>query len=167
VKGSAIFLQAVVVLIGIGALSFLLWEPHIEGRNANATPYEIYFKDPFLAFAYVASIPFFGALHQAFKVLGYAGQNEVFSHASVRGLRTIKYCAISIIGFAAVGEIFIVFGESDDRAGGVFIGILIAFGSIVVAAVAALFERILQNAVDMKSENERHRGAQTNVQRSP
>jgi hypothetical protein len=128
----------------------MLWEPHVEGRNAHATLYEIYFKDPFLAYAYIASIPFFMALYQAFKVLGYAGQNKVFSQAAVKALRTIKYCAISIIGFVAVGEIFIMLGNSDDRAGGVFIGILISFGSIVIAIVAAMFERILQNAVDIK-----------------
>src|SRR5882757_4418154 len=64
------FLQAVIVLIGIGALALMLWEPHIEGRNAHATLFEIYFKDPFLAYAYIASIPFFVALYQAFKVLG-------------------------------------------------------------------------------------------------
>ncbi|NJD22996.1 MAG: DUF2975 domain-containing protein, partial [Melioribacter sp.] len=28
-KRSAIFLQAVIVLIGIGALALMLWEPHI------------------------------------------------------------------------------------------------------------------------------------------
>ena len=32
--------------------------------------------------------------------------------------------------------------------------ILITFGSIVVATAAAMFERILQNAVDIKSEND-------------
>ncbi len=66
-----IFLQAVTVLIGIGALALMLWEPHLEGRNAHATPFEIYFKDPFLSYAYLASIPFFVALHQAFNALGY------------------------------------------------------------------------------------------------
>jgi len=142
------------VLIGIGALTLMLWEPHIEGRNAHATLFEIYFKDPFLAYAYIASIPFFVALYQAFKVFGYAGQNKVFSQAAVKALRTIKYCAIAIIGFVAVGEIFIMLGNSDDRAGGVFMGILITFGSIVIATAAAMFERILQNAVDIKSENE-------------
>src|SRR5438876_9302805 len=101
----------------------MLWEPHLEGRNVHATPFEIYFKDPFLAYAYIASIPFFVALFQAFKVLGYAGQNKVFSQAAVKALRTIKYCAIAIIGFVAIGELFIVFGNSDDRAGGVFLGI--------------------------------------------
>src|SRR3954452_17459557 len=118
-KGSTIFLQVVVVLIGLGALTLLLWEPHLEGRNAHATLFEIYFKDPFLAYAYIASISFFVALYQAFKVLEYAGQKKLFSRAALKALRTIKYCAIAIIGFVAVGEIFIMLGDSDDRAGGV------------------------------------------------
>ncbi|OGR42753.1 MAG: hypothetical protein A2X35_01475 [Elusimicrobia bacterium GWA2_61_42] len=141
-RSPAIFLQAVVVLIGAGALGFMLWEPHIEGRNAQATLFEIYFKDPFLAYAYIGSIPFFAALYQAFKVLGYAGQDKVFPQAAVKALRTIKYCALATIGFVALGEIFIVLGESDDRAGGVFMGVLITFGAIVAAAAAARFERI-------------------------
>ena len=45
-------------------------------------------------------------------------------------------------------------GDSDDRAGGVFMGILITFASIVVATAMAVLERALQNAVDMKSEND-------------
>src|SRR5499426_3723603 len=101
-RGSTIFLQMVIVLIGIGALALMLWEPHIEGRNAHATLFEIYFKDPFLAYAYIGSIPFFVALYQAFKVLGYAGQNKIFSQAAVKALRTIKYCAIAIVGFVSV-----------------------------------------------------------------
>jgi len=153
-RGSTIFLQVVIVLIAIGSLALMLWEPHIEGRNAHATPFEIYFKDPFLAYAYVASIPFFVALYQAFKVLGYAGQNKVFPQAAVNALRTIKYCAIAIIGFVAGAEIFIMLGDSDDRAGGVFMGILFTFGSIVIATAAAMFQRVLQNAVDIKSEND-------------
>ena len=150
-RGAIMFLKAVLVLIGIGALALLLWEPHIEGRNAHATLFEIYFKDPFLAYAYIASISFFVALYQAFKVLGYVGQNRVFSPAAVRALRTIKYCAMAIIGFVVVGEIFILLGNSDDRAGGVFMGILITFGSIVIATAASMFQRKLQKAVDIKS----------------
>jgi hypothetical protein len=141
-----IFLQAVIVLFGIGALALMLWEPHIEGRNAHAMFFEIYFKDPFLAYAYLASIPFFVALYQAFKVLRYIGQNKAFSQATVKALRTIKFCALAIIGFVAVGELFIMLGNSDDRAGGVFMGILITFGSVIIATAATTFERILQNA---------------------
>ena len=113
-RSSTIFLQIVIVLIGIGALALMLWEPHIEGRNAHATLFQIYFNDPFLAYAYIASISFFVALYQAFKVLGYARQNKVFSKASVKALRTIKYCAIAIVGFVAIGEIFILFANSAN-----------------------------------------------------
>src|SRR5215831_5950964 len=115
-----IFLQAVIVLIGIGALALMLWEPHIEGRNAHATLFEIYFKDPFLAYAYLASIPFFIALYQAFKVLGYVRQNKTFSQATVKALRTIKYCAIAIIGFVAVSAVFFLSSDPDERPQGVF-----------------------------------------------
>ena len=146
-RSSTIFLQVVIVALGIGTLALLLWEPHIEGRNVHATLFEIYFKDPFLAYAYIASLSFFVALYQAFKVLGYAGQNKIFSQAAVNALRTIKFCAIAIIGFVAVGEIFIMLGNSDDRPPAIFMGILIIFGSIVIATAAAMFERILQNAV--------------------
>ena len=142
------------MFIGIGALALLLWEPQIEGVNAHATNFEIYFKDPFLALVYIGSIPFFVALYQAFKALGYAGQNKVFSPEAVKALRTIKYCALAIIGFVMVEEIFIMLvNSSDDRAGGVFMGVLITFGSIVIATAAGMFERIFQNAVDIKSEN--------------
>jgi hypothetical protein len=154
-RSSTIFLQVVVVLIGIGALALLLWEPHIEGRNAQATLLEIYFKDPFLAYAYTASIAFFTGLYQAFKVLGYVRQNKTFSQATVKALRTIKYCAMAIIGFVAVGVIFILMsGDKDDRPAGVFMSFLITFASIVTATAAAVFERILQNAADIKSEND-------------
>src|SRR3954470_8837135 len=122
-KGSTIFLQVVIVFIGIGALAFMLWEPHIEGVNAHATLSEMYFN-PFVVYAYIASIPFFVALYQAFKVLGYAGQNRIFSQEAVKALRTIKYCALAIIGFVAVSIIFMIGGDRDDRPGGIFMRIL-------------------------------------------
>ncbi len=154
-RSSTIFLQVVIVLIGIGALALLLWEPHIEGRNAHATLFEIYFKDPFLAWAYTASIAFFTALYQAFKLLGYIRRNEVFSQHSVRALGTIKYCAMTLVAFLVAAEAYLfIVRPGDDIAGGVFMCNLIIFASSVIATAAAVFERTLQNAVDMKSEND-------------
>ena len=155
-KGSTIFLQVVIVLIGIGSLALLLWEPHVEGRNAHATLFQIYFNDPFLAYAYTASIAFFVALYQAFKLLGYAGRGEVFSQRAVKALRTIKYCAMSLVGFLVGAEayFFIVTRGKDDIAGGVMMGLLLIFVSAVVATAAAVFERTLQSAVELKSEND-------------
>jgi hypothetical protein len=44
--------------------------------------------------------------------------------------------------------------DDDDGPQGVVMRVFIIFGSIVVATVAAMFERIFQNAVDIKSEND-------------
>ena len=94
------------------------------------------------------------ALNHAINVLGYIGENNPFSQPTLKALRTIRLSALAIIGFVALGELFIMLGNSDDRAGGVFMGILITFGSAVIATAAAMFERVLQNAVDIKSEND-------------
>lgn len=153
-RSSTLFLQAVVVVFGLAALAFLLFEPHFEGRNAHATVFEVYFKDPLLAYVYLASVPFFVALYQAFKVLGHAGENKVFSPAAVHALRTIKYCAIAMIGFTLLSFVFVPFAEGDDGPPGVMMRLLAIFPTVVVAAAAAMFERILQNAVELKSEND-------------
>jgi hypothetical protein len=153
-RSSTAFLQFVLVAFGLGILALMLWEPHLEGRNAHATVFQVYFNDPFLAYAYLASIPFFVGLYQAFKVLGYAGQNQVFSQRAVNALRTIKFCALGMIGFVAGAEIFVLMNGGEDRPQGIVMGLAIAFGSIVVATAAATFQRILQNAVDLKSEND-------------
>ena len=155
-RGSTIFLQIVIVLMGIGVLSALLWEPQVEGRNVHATQFEIYFKDPFLAYIYVAFVPFFVCIFQAFKMLGYTRRDEIFSERSVQALRIIKYCAITTAIFILGAEayIFIFVRGTDDVAGGVMMGLFIIFISAVIGTAAAVFERILQNAVDIKSEND-------------
>jgi hypothetical protein len=156
-RSSIIFLQIVIVLIGVAALALLLWEPQVEGVNKNRTNFEIYFQDPFLALVYAGSIPFFIALYQAIRALGYVGRNEVFSPEVVKALRIIKYCALAIIGFVVLEELFILLSGNHDLenpGAPIFMGLLIVLPSIVVATVAAMFERILQNAVDLKSEND-------------
>ena len=155
-RGSTIFLQVVILLFGAGFLALLLWEPQVEGRNVNATQFEIYFKDPFLAYIYLAFVPFFVGLYQAVKMLGYARRDEIFSPRAVRALTTIKYCAIAVALFIIGAEayIFIFVRGTDDVAGGVAMGVIIIFVSAIIATTAAVFERILQKAVDIKSEND-------------
>ena len=152
---SIVFLQAVIVLMGIGALAILIWFPLTEGRATNLDLFSIYF-DPFILYGYAASIAFFVALYQAFKLLRYIGQNKVFSSNSVKTLKSIKYCAIllSILIVAAGLFIRLSHNKEDDPAGFLAICIVTTFVTIIVATAAAIFEKILQNAVDMKSEND-------------
>ena len=145
---SALFLQLAIGLIAAGVLAFLLWEPHLEGRNAHATTFEIYFKDPFLADVYLGSTPFFVALHRAFRLLGHARRDGAFSPAIVEALRTIKRCAIALIGFVAVGVVLIIlFGDPDDRPAGFFMDFLVALAATITAFAATSFARKLQQAL--------------------
>jgi hypothetical protein len=154
-NSSALILQAAVVLIGIGALALMLWEPHIEGRNAHATPFEIYFKDPFLAYVYAGSIPFFVALYRAFGLFGHVRKNGAFSQVTVDALRAIKQCAIALIGFVAGAVVFILmFGDGEDRPAGFFMCLLFTVAASAIAITAAMFARKLQKAL-RRSEGSR------------
>ena len=152
---STVFLQAVIVVIGMVALAILIRFPLTEGRATNLDLFSIY-SDPFILYGYAASIAFFVALFKAFKLLGYIGQNKVFTSNSVGTLRSIKYCAIilSILIVTAGLYIRICHDKEDDPAGFLAICIVTTFVSIVVATAAAIFEKVLQNAIDMKSEND-------------
>lgn len=155
-KSATIFLQAVLVIIGVASLALLLWEPRLESRNAHSTLFQVYFHDPFLAYAYTAAIPFFVALWKAFTILGLVRKNESFSTTTVQAFRTIKYCALITIMFilGAEGYFFIFQKGKDDIAGGVAMGLFLLFTSVITATCAALFEQLLQNAVDIQSEND-------------
>ena len=158
-KNSTIFLQVVIVLIGIVALAIMIRFPLTEGRAVNLDLFSIY-SDPFIIYGYVVSIAFFVALYQAFKLLGYIGQNKVFSLSSVKALRTIKYCAIILSFLIVIAAIYIRISFSvksvtdDDPAGFIAVSIVTTFISIVIATVAAVFEKTLQSAVELKSEND-------------
>ncbi|MBX3060269.1 MAG: DUF2975 domain-containing protein [Anaerolineae bacterium] len=152
-RGSTLFLKVVICLIGIGTLVGLIWLPQLEGRAANLDLIHVYI-DPFIIYAYIGSIPFFVALYQAFKLLGYIEQDQLFSEKAVRALRNIKLCALAIIGFIVAGIVFIILGVEEDPTGVVAMGIYTTFATVVIATATAVFERSLQNAVEIKAEND-------------
>ncbi len=139
----AIFLQAAIVFLGTGILAALLYEPTVEGVNANATSlYDIYFDDPFLAYIYISFVAVFVGLYTAFRLAGYVGQGNACSPQSVRALRTIRYCALSFAGlmFAAMAFLALTNQGQDDIAGGVAVGLFLTVTAFVIAGVSARLE---------------------------
>ena len=150
--GSTLFLKLVLLLIAIGALAGMIRFPQTEGRAANLDLISIY-ADPLIIYGYIASIAFFVGLYQAFKLLNYIDANKAFSPGAVNTLRNIKFASLSLIGFIALAVLYLrFFAHGDDPAGPTALGILVSFALAVIATVAAVFQRLLQNAVDMKSE---------------
>ncbi|MDP4210958.1 MAG: DUF2975 domain-containing protein [Bacteroidota bacterium] len=152
---SIIFLQAVLVLIGIVALFIMIRFPLTERRAQNLDLFSIY-CDPFILYGYASSIAFFVALYKAFKLLGYIKQNKLFSPNAVRTLRSIKYCTIILSMLIAMAGLYIkIFhNKEDDPAGFLAMCTVVTFIFIAVSAAVGVFEKILQNAVDIKTEND-------------
>ncbi|MDR2120047.1 MAG: DUF2975 domain-containing protein [Tannerella sp.] len=140
-----LFLKAAILLIAMAALLWMVWAPQTEGRAANLDLIGIY-TDPFIIYCYIAAIPFFTALFQAFKLTGYVDNEKIFSPSAVKAARSIKYCAITVSVFIILGILYIrLFANGDDPAGVTALGVITAFASIAIATVATVFERFLQN----------------------
>jgi hypothetical protein len=153
-RGSTLFLKVVILLIGIGVLACMLWFPQTEGRAANLSLISIY-TDPFIIYIYIASTPFFVGLYQAFKLLNFIDASKAFSQGAVNTLRNMKFASLSLIGFITLTLLYIrFFAHGDDPAGPTALGILASFAAAVIATAAGVFQKLLQNAVDIKSEND-------------
>ncbi len=149
-RGSTLFLRIVVYLIGLLVLGLCVFVLPAGISSDKTGDYR-----PILAGLYVPAIPFFFALYQAVKILGLIEKNRVFSMRSVRALRGIKYCAIVISALFAVGMPYIFYvADNDDAPGVILLGLVIAGASVVIATAAAVFQTLLQGAVDIKSEND-------------
>jgi hypothetical protein len=72
----------------------------------------------------------------------------------VRALRIIKYCALTTAIFIVGAEAYLFMRGKDDIAGGVMMGGFIILVSAIIATAAAVFDRRLQNAVEIRSEND-------------
>lgn len=155
-KRETLFLKFVVVLMGLPVLALCIFVlPKITEFFAELNPKLDFLQYPFLNGLYVTAIVFFLALYQTLKLLGYIDLSQAFSELAVKALKNIKYCAISI------GALYVIFmpliylmAEVDDAPGMILIGMVIIFGCMVIAVFAAILQKLLKNAIDIKSEND-------------
>lgn len=154
IRGTTLFLKLAVMFIGlpvfimgIYGLTWLI--------NNPASPVYDQLLYPILIGIYASIFPFFMALYQTFRLLSYIDRNQAFSELSVKALKNIKLCAIAISGLYIVILPF-VFGlaQMDDAPGLVLVGMIPVIASLVIAVFAAILQRLLQEAIDTKKEND-------------
>lgn len=152
-KRETLFLKIAVFLMGLPVLSLCLFVvPRVAMKAAQHFP-----KATLLAViaVYATAIAYFVALYMTIKLLSYIDQNIAFSERSVKALINIKYCAIVISSLYLVGMPMIYYvAEVDDAPGLIIIGMVIIFASFIVAVFAAVLQKLLKNAIDIKSEND-------------
>lgn len=104
----------------------------------------------------VAVIPCFIALYQSYKLLGYIDTGRAFSELSVKALNIIMYSALVEFFICIFGGLpfFYIVAEIDDAPGLIFVGMAIAGASFVIFVFASILNKLLQDAIAMKSEND-------------
>lgn len=155
-RGTTLFLKVAVILIGIPVLALCIFVvPEIANYAVELYPDQTYLKYLVFIDLYATVIPFYFALYQAFKLLSYIDNNNAFSGLSVRILKNIKYCAITISSLFVVGmPLFYLIAERDDAPGIIVIGMVLIFASMVIAVFAAVLQKLLKEAIEIKSEND-------------
>jgi hypothetical protein len=153
-KGTTLFLKLAVILMGFPVLALCIFGlPWLANNPVNPDYAHILY--PIVIGMYVAAIPFYIALYQAFKLLIYIDKNKAFSELSVKALKNIKNCAITISTLYVVILPFVYFvAEKDDAPGLIIIGMIPIFASTVIAVFAAVLQKLLKEAIDIKSEND-------------
>lgn len=147
---STLFLKTTIIAFGLIVLAICtLVLP--AGINSDSTGY----YRPILIGLYIPAGLFFFALYQALKLLSYIDKNKIFSTRSVQTLKHIKLSSLVISSLFIVGMPYIYYAaDKDDAPGVILIGLIFIGGAAVIAAAAGVFQRLLQNAIDIKSEND-------------
>lgn len=148
--GSTLFLKMAVWFMAVAVLAIcsLLIIPTVSANEAG-------YYTPILILMCISALPFFFALYQALKLLEYIDKNKAFSILSIKSLKAIKYCAIIIAGLYSASMPYVYYAaQRDDAPGVVVIGLIVVFGSLLVAGFAAVLQLLLKNAIKMKTENE-------------
>ena len=149
-KGSTLFLKAVIVLIGLLVLALCIF-----ALPKGITSDETGAYKPILIGMYVPAIPFFIALFQGMKLLNAIDTGKIFSTSAVKSLRIIKYCGFAIFALYLVAMPYIFYlADMDDAPGVALLGFIFTFAGLVVGTSAAIFQNLLKNIINVKSENE-------------
>jgi hypothetical protein len=155
-RGSTRILRAVIVLMGLIAAAVCIFAlPSITRGAVTEYPGANNLLYIFIGGLYLSAIPFFVALYQGFKILNLIDRNLAFSQGSVNALKVIKYSgiAISICYAAGIPYLFHV-AQLDDAPGLGLIALAFTCVPLVVAIFAAVLQKLFQNAIDIKSEND-------------
>ena len=155
-RGSTFILKTAIIVIGIAVLALCMFAlPATWQAVPDEYPFIPNVLYAVLLAMYITAIPFYIALYQALNILSYIDKNKAFSRLSVTALKRISYCGLAIsIVYAMSLPLFYVWAKYDDAPGLVIVGMALTCASFAVAVFAGVLQRLLKQAIAMKSEND-------------
>ena len=155
-KKQTLLLKIALICVGLPILAlgiFFIVLFSIEDETLN--PQYAYIIYSLLVIFYLMLMPFFYAIYQAIRLLTFIDKEKAFSNESINALKYIKYSAFSIILFGIIAMPFVyLLADLDDAPGLILFAMIIPFGSLIVALLAAVLQKLLKSAFEIKTENE-------------
>lgn len=155
-KVSTLFLKFALVVLALPIIAICIFVvPNLGLIAAELIPNFLAIRPIVIVNYYLTALIYFFALWKAFQLLQLIDRKEAFSIVSVQTLKEIKICAYGIaLLHLLVLPLFYIFAEMDDAPGVIIVGVVVPFASMVIAIFAAVLEKLLYEAVEMKSEND-------------
>lgn len=153
-------LQAILFLTGLAVLYMMICLPQTEGRAKNLNTFQIY-RDPFIMYGYLSSIPFFIALYSGIRLLGLIAQRKWYSTAASNNLKRIRYCVLLSVLLIAGAAVFIqlTHEKKDDPVGFLVVCMMVIITGLIVAFIAHKYENKLQHSI-LNKEPPEHKNQQ-------
>lgn len=156
---STLFLKIAVVAMGIPVIALcifallkllsLAFSHAVDGDTLG------YIVLTTVTVVYITVIPFFMALYQTIKLLRYIEKEQAFSQLSVTSLTKIKNYAKIISGlYLIILPLIVIVAKWDDAPGLILITMVLIGASFAVAVFSSVLQRLLQQAIEIKEENE-------------
>ncbi len=156
-KGTTWFLRfALIVMALIGLVICIFAIPSIGQGVVLEFDLVHYAQYIVMVGLYAAAICFYLVLWQSWKLLNYIDKNNAFSELSVASLKKIKYTAITMSALLIIflEPVAFLVAEADDAPGVIIFVMAFCCAPLVIGVFAAVLQRLLRNAIDMKAENE-------------
>lgn len=147
-KLKTLFLKASLSLLAVIVLFFniFLFPNMIRGGFENYL---------FVFGMYASALLFYFVVYQAFAILRQIDKNAAFSEKTLTAVGRIKIAtfAMGLSYIAFLPQIY-RFADEDDAPGLVLIGMGIVLFPFIVSVFVAVLEKLLENAIQVKLEND-------------
>ena len=153
-RGSAIFLKAIIFLVGVAVLTLCVyWMPVLTIRDVKAHRGGDYSLYPLLVCAYGICLTFIFSLYHVYKLVTFIERHNAFSESSFQSLKVIKKCAFIVISFFVLMIISLMVISSisgDDSAGPISLSLMSILATSIIIAVVDVLQKPLSVFLDKK-----------------
>ena len=156
-RGTTLFLRTATLGAAIVITLLSLWAvSDVYTHWTEDSPELAFWTYPIILVISASAATFCVAVFQIWKLLSLIDRNKAFTNASVKTMKKVKYCGFIISAlFATWMPLVFRAAENEDAP-----GMILIFGAIfvgipfVVAVFAGVAQRLFQNAIDIKKEND-------------